>query len=149
MEVGFCRDLSCVEKKEEKTVKYAPLVAALSKHWGKVELVCIPIGHAGSTLQSTITEMANALSAVRPPIATIRRRAGHAKPETDAKALKHDKALIKSLLDSLCSLAQDRLLSIVANRRKLVAALPHQQNNNNNPPAHKTASLRPPPRPGE
>ena len=55
--------------------------------------------------------------------AAERRRQGHKSPDVDAKALQHDKTLVKSLLDSLCTLAQDRLLGIINNRRKAVAAI--------------------------
>ena len=41
----------------------------------------------------------------------------------DAKALKHDKTLVKTLLDALCNLAQDRLLGILQNRSKEIQAL--------------------------
>ena len=41
----------------------------------------------------------------------------------DAKALKHDKTVIKSLMGELCSLAQDRLLDTIYNREKEIRAL--------------------------
>ena len=85
----------------------------LRRHWGAVELVCIPIGHAGTTLQSTIHDLSSALARVRPHFAAQRRRQEHKQPDVDTKALmKHDKALIKTLLDALCTLAQDPLISI-------------------------------------
>ena len=41
----------------------------------------------------------------------------------DTKALKHDKTLIKTLLDALCTLAQDRLIGIFQNRTKEIRTL--------------------------
>ena len=41
----------------------------------------------------------------------------------DAKALKHDKTLVKTLLDALCALAQDRLIGILQNRTKEIRTL--------------------------
>ena len=42
----------------------------------------------------------------------------------DTKALKHDKTLVKTLLDTLCTLAQDdRLIGIFQNRTKEMRAL--------------------------
>ena len=86
-------------------------------------MVCIPIGHAGTTLQSTIHDMSSALARVRPHFAAQRRRQGHKQPDVDAKALKHDKTLIKTLLDALCTLTQDRLIGILQNRTKEIRAL--------------------------
>ena len=123
IEIGFCRDLGCVEKRDEKHAKYEPLITALRRHWGAVELVCIPIGHAGTTLQSTIHDMSSALARVRPHLAAQRRRQGHKQPDVDNKSLKHDKTLIKTLLDTLCTLAQDRLIGILQNRTKEIRAL--------------------------
>ena len=123
MEIGFCRDLGCTERQEEKTAKYAPLVAALKRHWGAVEFVCIPIGHAGTTLLSTINDLSSALARVRPPFTAQRRRQGCKQPDVDTKALKHDKTLVKTLLDALCTLAQDRLVGIFQNRTKEIRLL--------------------------
>ena len=44
IELGFCADLTCHIKKEEKANKYAPLIAKLKEEWGAVYLVCIPVG---------------------------------------------------------------------------------------------------------
>jgi hypothetical protein len=44
VEIGLCRDLGCKDKLAAKTKKYSPLVAALKKYWGTVELVTFPIG---------------------------------------------------------------------------------------------------------
>ncbi len=36
VDVGFCRDLGCKAKLEAKTTKYASLLVALKKHWGRM-----------------------------------------------------------------------------------------------------------------
>ena len=46
-------DFGCHAKLQEKTTKYAPLVAALNALWGKVELVAVPIGHTRTILKET------------------------------------------------------------------------------------------------
>ena len=46
-------DFGCHAKLQEKTVKYGPLVTARKSLWGKVELVAVPIGHTGITLNKT------------------------------------------------------------------------------------------------
>jgi hypothetical protein len=43
--IGFCRDLGCYKKLMEKTEKYSPLVTTLRRYRGRIDLVCIPIGH--------------------------------------------------------------------------------------------------------
>ena len=63
IELGFCADLSCQIKREEKANKYAPLMAKLKKEWGAVYLVCIPVGCAGNLLSHTAIDLATALSA--------------------------------------------------------------------------------------
>jgi len=50
VEIGFCKDLGCDVKFDKKTEKYSPLIVALRKYWGRVELIAFPIGHAGTTL---------------------------------------------------------------------------------------------------
>jgi hypothetical protein len=67
-EVGFCQDLGCPMRLQEKTAKYAPLVNALKALWGKVVFVAIPVGHAGTTLKEMQRHLAQALSATRPEI---------------------------------------------------------------------------------
>ena len=96
-----------------------PLVAALRRHWGAVEFVCIPIGLAGTTLTSTIQDLSSALARVRPQFAAQRRRQGCKQPDVDTKALKHD----ETLLETLCTLAKDRLIGIFQNRTKETRAL--------------------------
>jgi hypothetical protein len=119
-EVGICRDLGCHRKFNEKTDKYLPLLTALLKYWRRVEFVCIPIGHAGTTLVDTANDVASALDKVRPSIASDRKRKGHKTPDTSLAALLHDKKIAKTLLNKLCSLAQTRLLGIIAHRQKLI-----------------------------
>ena len=116
VEVGFCADLRCMKKKIEKTEKYQPLIAALlAEGWGRVELVCIPIGHAGTTLTSTAEELATALATMRPIGGKI--------PTTDHNALIHDRKIATQLLEQFSDLAIDRLEKILANRRREVAIL--------------------------
>ena len=144
VEIGFCRDLGCREKLEEKTRKYQPLLRALEQIWGAVSLVCIPIGHAGTTLECTVEDLSNALSRIRPPLAAARRDKGHPEPDYDMKAKHHARLLVRRLMDDLCHLSQSRLLSIIANRRKEVANL--DPANRTSPPfsqhprVHKLAS---------
>ncbi len=109
IEVGFCRDLGCEAKLEAKTKKYAPLLAALRKHWGHVERVALPIGHAGMTLTRTLTHLADAFSTVRPRGEISRANRGTTDPAMDHTAKAHDYILFKSLLDSLTDLAQSRI----------------------------------------
>jgi hypothetical protein len=45
-EIGFCTDLGLQDKFTKKTENYQPLLRALRWYWGRVDLVCIPIGHA-------------------------------------------------------------------------------------------------------
>jgi ribonuclease HI len=119
-EIGFCRDLGCHKKRQEKTDKYNPLLITLRRYWGRVDLVCIPIGHAGTTLNETTTDIATALSQVRPSIAAMRKQKGHNTPETSKTALLHDTRTAKALLDKFCTLAQARLLGIIAHRQQKI-----------------------------
>jgi len=119
-EVDFCRDLGCHQKYTEKTDKYLPLLTALLKYWVRVEFVCIPIGHAGTTLIDTVNDFASVLAKVRPSIAFDRKRNGHKTPDTSSAAVLHDKRIAKTLLNKLCSLAHTRLLGIIAHMQKLI-----------------------------
>jgi hypothetical protein len=38
VEIGFYKDLGCDTKFDKKTEKYSPLIAALRRYWGRVEL---------------------------------------------------------------------------------------------------------------
>ena len=66
--IGFCRDLGCQDKLTKKTEKYHACLCALRRYWGRVDLVCIPIGHSGTTLQDTASDIATALAKSRPSI---------------------------------------------------------------------------------
>jgi hypothetical protein len=66
IEVGFCRDLGCHEKIQEKTEKYNPLLHALQNQWGDVAFVYIPIGHAGTTMSTTREDIAKVLAVPNP-----------------------------------------------------------------------------------
>ena len=146
-EVGFCRDLGCHEKYTQKIDKYLPLLTALRKYWGRVEFVSIPIGHAGTTLIDTANDFAAALAKVRPSIAAQRKRKGHKTPDTSSTVLLHDKKIAKALLNKLCSLAQTRLLGIIANRQKKIREQEAARNCNTTPAmpsARQTAPRHPP-----
>ena len=146
-EVGFCRDLGCHEKYTQKNEKYLPLLTALRKYWGRVELVCIPIGHAGTTLVDTANDFAAALAKVRPSVAALRKNKGHKTPDTSPTALLHDKRIAKTLLNKLCSLAQARLLGIIAHRQKKIGEQEASRNLSTTstlPTARHTAPRHPP-----
>jgi hypothetical protein len=66
--LGFCRDLGCHDKLTKKTEKYHPLLCALRKYWGRLDLVCIPIGHACTTFLDTENDIVTALATTRPSI---------------------------------------------------------------------------------
>jgi hypothetical protein len=122
LEIGFCQDFGCHKRLQEKTAKYAPLVAALKALWGKVVFVAIPVGHAGTTLKETQRHLAQALSSTRPEIERSRARREVLNPETDTAARTHDSSLFKTLMQALTKLAQDRLLGIIHHRQSLVHA---------------------------
>jgi hypothetical protein len=67
-EIGFYRDLGCQDKLTKKTEKYYPLLCALRRYWERINLVCIPIGHASTTLHDTTTDIAIALAKASPSI---------------------------------------------------------------------------------
>ena len=144
IEIGFCRDFGCVEKLEEKTSKYAPLLAALQRYWGRVELIAFPIGHAGTTLTKTLDQLTTAFSAVRPFTGRPSTSIGDTFPAMDHNAKAHDYTLFKSLLDSLTDLAQTRLLGIIRNRKRLVDFIPggvsRHRAHSDASPAHQQAT---------
>jgi len=119
-EIGFCRDLGCHDKLTKKTEKYPPLLCGLRRYWRRVELVCIPIGHVGTTLHDTETNIASALAKVSPSIAAKRKIKDQKTQEKSKTALIHDKRIAKTLLDILCSLTQTRLLSIIAHKQQKI-----------------------------
>ena len=67
-------NIGCHVKLKEKTDKYNPLLITLRRYWGRVDLVCIPIRHAGTILNDTATDIATAFAQVRPSIATTRKQ---------------------------------------------------------------------------
>ena len=95
IEVGFCADLRCAAKLQQKRDHYEPLVAELRKTWGEVILVLLPIGNAGTLLQSSIDSLAAAVAATpdHPPT-----------------------HLIKPLASKLSAMASLRLLGIIKAR---------------------------------
>jgi ribonuclease HI len=144
IEIGFCRDFGCVEKLEEKTSKYAPLLAALRTYWGRVELIAFPIGHAGTTLTRTLEQLTTAFSAVRPYTGRPSTSSSSTLLAMDHNAKAHDYTLFKSLLDSITDLAQSRLLGIIRNRKRLVDTLSggvsHHRAHSAASPAHHQAT---------
>jgi len=115
-------DFGCHTKLQEKTTKYAPLVAALLKLWRKVEFVAITVGHASTTLTGNQWSLTQALSATRPEISRARARRNVSSPDTDIAARTHESSLFKFLTQTLPKLAQTRLLGIIYNRQALVHA---------------------------
>ena len=122
IEVGFCRDFGCQSKLQEKTDKYAPLGASLQTIWGKVELMAVPIDHAGPTLIKIRHSLAHAMSATRPEIERNRTRREVINPDTDTAARSHESSIFKSLMQTLTKLAQSRFVGIVYHRQILVKA---------------------------
>jgi len=117
-EIGFCRDLGCHDKLFKKIEKSHPPLCALRRYWGRVELVCVPNGHAGTTIHDTATDLATTLAKVRPSIAAKQKIKGQNTKEKSKTVLIHDKRIAKTLLDKFCSLAQTRLLGIIAHRQQ-------------------------------
>jgi hypothetical protein len=90
------------------------------RYWGRIYLVYIPIGHAGTTLNVTASDIPIALAKVRPSITATLKRKGHKTPKISKTALGHDTRTAKTLLDKLCSLAQTRLLGIITHRQQKI-----------------------------
>ena len=90
-EIGFCRNLGLNDKLAKKTEKYHPLLCALRLYWGRVELVCIPIGHAGTTLLDTATDIATALAKARPSTTAKRTTKTQRTQDINKSALIHEK----------------------------------------------------------
>ena len=98
-------------------------MTTLRRYWVRVDLACRPIGHAGTTLNDTATDIATALAQVRPSFAATRKQKGHKTPEISKTALVHDTRTANALLDKFCSLAQTRLLGIIAHRQTKIREL--------------------------
>jgi hypothetical protein len=118
-----------------------PLVAALKQHWGRAELVAIPIGHAGTTLARALNHLTAAFSKVRPRMEHTNGNKGISMPIMVSNARSHDYRMLKSLLDALVDLAHSRLSGIIRNRKRLVEAVRHCQG-----PQDATEHTRPQPR---
>ncbi len=82
-----------------------------------MKLVCIPIGHAGTTLNATASDIATALAKVSPSSEVKGKSSMHKTQEPSKTSVIHDKQVAKTLLDNLCALAQTRILGIIANRK--------------------------------
>jgi hypothetical protein len=100
--------------------KYASLVTARKDIWGKVELVAVPIGHAGTTLAAISHSLAQVLSDTILEIAQARSKRQVINPDTESAARTHDSSIFKSLMEALSKLAQSRLIGIIHNRQSLV-----------------------------
>jgi hypothetical protein len=120
IEVGFCQDFGCHKRLQEKTAKYSPFVTALKAVWGKVEVVAIPIGHAGTTLITTQRHLVQALSATRPDIERSKAKREVHNPDTDSAARTHDSFLFKTMMQALTKLGQTRLIGIIHHHQNLV-----------------------------
>ena len=128
VEIGFCKDPRCDIKLEKKNEKYSPLIAALRRHWGRVEIIAFYIGHAGTMLIKTLDHLTTAFSTIRPIVERSRTSRGDASPAMDHNAKTHDYNIFKSLVDSLTDLVKSRILCIIRNRKRLVDALPRGVN---------------------
>jgi len=115
--IGFCRDLALYDKCTKKTEKYLPLLRALRRYWGRVDLDCIPIGHTGTTLNDTTSDIATALAKVRPSDVKGKSRTPQAQ-EPSTMSVIHDMQVANTLLDTFCSLAQTRRLRIIDHKNK-------------------------------
>ena len=133
VEVGFCQDLRLQAKEHLKLCKYAPLLEALSLRWGRVLLVGIPMGIAGTASVSALGQLAEALCTLRPPPLQAgggrprphRQPGVQAQPEhadgreevqVDMGALKAARRELKAVTRHLRSLAQEHLLHILRAR---------------------------------
>jgi hypothetical protein len=112
-----------MRQQKKKTEKDFPLVVALKQYWRRVEFVAIPIGHAGTTLETTLDHLNAAFSTVRPRTDLTSTSEDTSQPDTDYNARSHDYCLFKSMLDALTDLAQSRLLGINSNKKLLVGSL--------------------------
>lgn len=107
IEVGFGSDLNLRAKIDDKTKKYQPLITELQKDWGYVNLIYIPIGHAGAMLGESAHHLAAAMATRRPS-----QGPKPSKTTIDRHALQHDTKTANRLLQQLSDLAAKRLLQI-------------------------------------
>ena len=111
------RRLALHAKVAAKAIKYAALLQLLREHWGRVDLVCVPVGHAGTTLEATAEALSRAVSAPRPTRATPRPGHRNDDKQPDPHTRCHDRRLSRALLDNLISqLSTKRLEHIFINR---------------------------------
>ncbi len=89
-----------------------------------MEYIAIPIGHAGTTLKTTLDHLTAAFSTVRPRTDRTSAIEGTSQPDMDFYARSHDYRLFNSMLDALTDLAQSCLLGIISNKTRLVGSLP-------------------------
>jgi hypothetical protein len=75
---------------------------------------------AGTTLHDTEADIATALAKARPSIDGKGKTNNLKTKETSMTALIHDKQVAKTLLDKFCSLAQTRLLGIIAHGKNKI-----------------------------
>lgn len=99
VEVGFCADLRLGAKRTEKSLKYHKLVETLKDTWGDVQLICIPIGAAGTVLSSSMAELTTRFFRESPS----------------------NTKLIRGLATQLSSLAAHRLDGIILHRQKIAS----------------------------
>ena len=139
VEVGFCQDLRLQAKEHLKLCKYAPLLEALRLRWGRVLLVGIPMGIAGTASVSALSQLAEALCTLRPPPVQagggqpgphrqprVQTRPGRAdgrdEVQVDMGALKAARRELKAATRHLRNLAQEHLLHIFKARTCSLAA---------------------------
>ena len=137
IEVGFAADLRLPARAQEKADKYQPLVDLLRRSWGRVELVTVPIGHAGTILTRTLDTLARSLSRWHPGRAPAPRGArGGAAPDAEAgpdggedvdpRAHKEMRRAVTQFADKAARLAADTLISMIRLRYKLARDIKHK-----------------------
>jgi hypothetical protein len=85
-----------------------------------MDLVSISIGHAGTTLNDTSSDIATALAKDRPS-SDVKGKSRIPKTQKPSKtSVIHDKQVAKTLLDKLCALAKTLLLGKIANRNQKI-----------------------------
>ena len=82
-----------------------------------MELVAIPIGHTGTTLQRTFDDLTAALFTVRPNVEQAKATWGVIDFDTDSNATSHGYQLFKLLLDLLMDFTHSCLLDIVRSKK--------------------------------
>jgi hypothetical protein len=127
-EISFCRDLGLHDKRTKKTEKYHPLLCALRRYWSRVDIVCIPIDYAGTTLNNTASNIATALGKVRPS-SDVKGKSKLPKTQKPRKtSVIHDKQVAKTFLVKICGTAQTRLLDIIENINQKIKDHAHTNN---------------------